>query len=186
MCLFPPSNDPIRDAADTAAWLDEHAALVHQWYDFSPGHRTQQVLHLITFGAHIDPDFGRNYVRVGEKLTPSRRRKIAQRDKKVSLLANETTERLLAQVSPALIQQDLHNRQSFRAVALSTSPEDLREILSEAFSFGDLSFGCLDGGYVEEIDDETILFTWEEAIECEGGVTSRYWFAELYGGDTSP
>lgn len=137
------------------------------------------VYHYVVSGSHVDPDLGREYVPLNEPVNSYRRRKISQRNNKVRGLVAELIESLKAGKPVQSAQEELNKKQTHNAVHLAASPDELRMILTAVFEADECMPGCLDGGYCDFVGEKAIIYGWEEALPCEGGVTDRYSEAEM-------
>lgn len=177
---FLPSEDPKGDAAKTVANIAEHVQIEREGNDQLPNDSNWRALHLIELGPHIDPELGRNYVRVGDQLTKYRKSKISQRNMKVKRLRNFALEQLRKGVPPETVRDELKARQKQVAIFLGTDDKQMTAEFTRFFSKADLLYGCLEGGSPTVISPDLVVFNYDEALPCEGGITNRYYLAMSY------
>lgn len=134
-----------------------------------------QVWHRITYGAHIDPDLGVEYVPLNEPVIPYRQRKIGHRNAKVRRLEEWIVREVTGGTPAETVARELKERQSFEAIVLCRAGAELEQVLHRAFANDWIYPRCLEGGHHDLIGMNGLLFGWYEGVSCEGGVTDRYY-----------
>lgn len=159
--------------------LEEHAQTDRSGNEPLATSQITRVYHCFTCGTHVDPQLGVNYVPVNEPVNSYRRRKIAKRNRVVAALNTWLVEALRSTTDHEQVQSELRRRQQYVVVDLALNSIEAESILTRLFGDDWLHPGCLEGGYFEFVDDSTILYLWEEGIPCSGGITDRYYAAEI-------
>jgi hypothetical protein len=159
--------------------IEAHVRDSRLWYQYPDDFEMQDVYHYVIFGSHVDPDLGYNYVPVQEPVNSYRQRKIGRRGVKVEKLERWLIESLVFGTPVSEVQRELAARQACPAIVLATSSAELESLLAEAYVKDYCCPDSLDGGYLDLLGKTGVLFGWEEKFACEGGVTDRYYNAEM-------
>lgn len=138
-----------------------------------------QAYHYIVAETHVDPDHGREYVPLNEPVNTYRQQKISKRNKKVHTLIEELLTSLTSGLSPFDVQAELNAKQQFPAIRFALTQDELVTMLREWYMIDYCYPGHLEVVFYQIISESEMIFGWEEAISCEGGITDRYKSVQL-------
>lgn len=139
----------------------------------------KSVYHYVICGSHVDPDAGYEYVGVKYPLNRKEKSDVNNRLKKVRELERWLIESLIDGKSPETVQNTLESGQNHPVVNLALSLDELKNTFEKLFALDYCYPQQLDGGYFDILPNDAIIYSWYEALSCDGGITDRYGNAEI-------
>ena len=176
-------RSPEKEAMRAVAYFRQHIAEYPRCIDPPPAPRDRRAVHCFVLGEHVDPDLGRWYVEPKAQLSRKEKSLIAQRNKKVSLLSQAVSDRMVAGEEPEAVQAFLRREQEHECVVLTLNDVELEHFLVGVFTHGDLLPGQIEGGYADITPRDEWFCEWYEGLSCAGGITDRYTSIALQSGN---